>query len=411
MKPYYTQFSAPKTTYTGRVYGVAPDYVPRMYVAVSQQPTVSVVRSLTCADQTSNGDRKKPKPQTYLAVRENKLQGAVWTTYPGSSNFDNVIGPFPYSLYGQSPNVGNDPNVYNEALGKLYEKVRGSVDLTTDLFQWRQTAGMVSGAKKVLAKTRDAILTTRKLERLLQSSHFRDRRRGRNWNAAFERRYRDDISKKIADVHLQWQYGVKPTMYTVYGLIDEFRNQPENWLVLESRAKSTVTTRRNDGNLTGLGVDSVRIYTRTKRVEIKCRFALAPSHLDNISRISSLNPASVLWELMPYSFVVDWVYDVGSYLRNVESALLYGSSFLDGYVTYTNREVGNVSVEGTYDGGYWGKTTVSLKGDYQHTYKQRSVLGVAPFPKAPRLNANLGSGQLLNGAALLRQLIRGNLLR
>ena len=52
-----------------------------------------------------------------------------------------------------------------------------------------------------------------------------------------------------------------------------------------------------------------------------------------VSTYTSMNPASIKWELVPYSFVVDWFYDIGSYLRGCETSTIYSSVFKAGWTS------------------------------------------------------------------------------
>jgi len=347
----------------------------------------------------------RPNNQTYRVERYNRQRGSHVRSANDGSGVFTYLGQFAWMPYGSTPDVSVSAAVYNDCLSKLYEQVRGELDLSVDFIQWRQTTKMGSDAMTVLRKTRDAILSARKIERLIASSHRRDRESGYRWQRAYERRYRSDLSKKLADNWLQWQYGVKPLMNSIYGVVETFQKPQEPRVRIRARSKQLTTGTRNAGNLSGSGIDTKVHYVTSKRCEIVCEMAFAPHVIDDLARFSSLNPASLVWEMIPYSFVIDWVYDVGSYLRNVESALLYTNNFVSGRVTHTCRETGNAITKGVKNDGVW-TTTVSSQGDYEVTYKQRAVLTSIPFPRAPRFEPKLGWQRLVSGAALLRQFIR-----
>jgi hypothetical protein len=126
----------------------------------------------------------------------------------------------------------------------------------------------------------------------------------------------------------------------------------------------------------------------------------------DISRWTSLNPYSIAWELMPYSFVVDWVYDVGGFLRNLETYFVNDFKFQNGYRSNlaafqgSFRDLYSFTDHQIYPGG-----TDFFYGSCEGIRFQRSVLNSYPCPQLPRLQANLGSSRLLNGAALLAQFL------
>ena len=133
------------------------------------------------------------------------------------------------------------------------------------------------------------------------------------------------------------------------------------------------------------------------------------SYLD-YGRWTSLNPINIAWELIPYSFVVDWFLNIGGYLRNAETALLYGAVFRGGYVSASSKLEGPLEFLQSYTSGfpplpYSKEYLTSAHGYAKLTGFNRSILGSYPFPTPPSFKANLGSGQLLNAAALLGALI------
>jgi hypothetical protein len=137
-------------------------------------------------------------------------------------------------------------------------------------------------------------------------------------------------------------------------------------------------------------------------------FRIPESRLLEFAGYTSLNPASIGWELLPWSFVADWVVDVGGYLRNLENAWLYGSAFAGGYSTETilARTFGKFS----YSYGSSGSLIVcEADGGYQeYIYKRRQVLTGIPIPRVPRVDIQLGAQRLLASAALLSQFLKPN---
>lgn len=365
-------------------------------------------KTLNATDQVKNKDRKRPKAQSYTRQSVTKMWGNTYVGHTDSAIVDlNQTGAHNWTPVGGVVNTFPDTSLYNTCLDRLYGQVRGELDLSIDLLQRKQTQQMITGGMRVLEKTRDAILKTRSIRGLIESSLKRDRYRGYNRQRRVEERAkRRQWSKDLADIHLQWTYGVKPTIESVYGLVEEFNTPQKSFLNVKARAKRV---ERVDftSPYTPWGADfpmQVR-GQNSKRYLISVDLALVPSVVDDLARFSSLNPASIIWETIPYSFVIDWVYDLGGYLRNLESALLYCSSFVSGYSTFTALE----QCESTVSKGITAGTTVrmaNLRGGYRYSRKVRTVLTGIPFPRPPRFEPKLGWRRLVNGAALARQLIR-----
>jgi hypothetical protein len=298
--------------------------------------------------------------------------------YVGTSNGITGVGFTGTTSIPPGLDTSFSNRAYNECLERLYDKIRGNLDLSIDLLQHRQTAATVSRASKILksfgAEIVPMILNPRKAS---------------------------------ADVWLEWTYGIKPTMSSIYDTLMLF--QQGNPL-----GDFQVVVRANDRRWESeswVGVGDTYIPTRcnyysSKRCKIGLNLRINPSILGNFAGVTSLNPISIAWELVPYSFVLDWVYNVGGYLRSFESAFLYRSAFRNGYVTQTFKASGETYTTGSYSdkGGIW--KSIATNGQFSHIKMQRTVLNSMPLPRPPSLKLDLGSGRILNAVALLQQLIR-----
>jgi hypothetical protein len=269
-----------------------------------------------------------------------------------------------------------DGSTYNRAVGKLYEKLRGDLDISVDLAESHKTKSMMQDTFKAM---KNMSLTLHKMRR----SNPRD------WG----------------NLWLEFTYGWKPLASTIYGAGHRLLVQP----TLESRIKVSVSqtdrytqTTLFPGTFYAVGDKLYFSAIHSSRCRFVVYYGLANNRLDSLAGYTSLNPVSIAWELIPYSFVVDWFLNFGGYLRNFESALLYGSSFVSGYMTQTQLSqfsgfdqggstVGNVS--------YY----VNLQGNQVLAYKKRTVLNSTPYPRTPRLEARLGASRLISAASLLGQ--------
>jgi hypothetical protein len=213
--------------------------------------------------------------------------------------------------------------------------------------------------------------------------------------------------KGLANGWLEYTYGVKPLVGSIFGLADERIRFVLNKLD-RFKGRSRVYQRpKFVGFNTIDGVSNTPIDgTFHKAAVTYCVDMTVPDF--DLARFSSLNPYSIAWELMPYSFVADWFLDIGGYLRNLETALLYRNRFRDGYVTYITaaeldiRQVlkgsdlpsGLTSYEATYT------------GHIKSRYIQRDILPGYPLPQVPSLKVDLGASRLLSGASLLAGILK-----
>jgi hypothetical protein len=118
------------------------------------------------------------------------------------------------------------------------------------------------------------------------------------------------------------------------------------------------------------------------------------------------NPASVIWEKLPWSFVVDWFLPVGTFLNNLDYAS--GLEFHRGWIstklvssanaTIADGKADSSGVHQNYTGG-----SDSIHGE---SY-EREVLGSFPAVPLPRLKNPLSLTHVANALSLLATAFRG----
>lgn len=386
MKAYVTQFFAPYRV-TGNQ---GNNYV---------QSRVIGERSL--GDVVSRrGDYKTPNPHGYSTSRSWGLQGTVLDF--SSQYYTSRTGAQPYvfnwKIYDESFDVG----IYNEALADVYEKLRGSVDLSIDAFQWRIIKQMVSLRRRIIDlignHAKRILPVSNRVEkavRLLDRANPRSRR---------ARRLRKEIRRGVetlARARLEFVYGWKPSYDTFRELAKgALRTGEAGMISCDGKAKSVRTYSAEQFSIDPK-IPLRFTITVSQRVRIKTWFNPRPGVLDQLAQLSSLNPISVAYELIPYSFVLDWAVNISGYLRTMESAFVYRNDFVTGFVTRTRRLTVSARMDGINRTGSSSGTQYSLGGEAVKTVFNRSGLAAAPFPTYPRLKLKLTESRSLNALALV----------
>lgn len=340
------------------------------------------VASFDVASGTPNpGNHKDPTNWSYDILDMIHWKGSFFWTY--SYQGDHTI-----EWRGPQPSGGNNysdfltpswdrSNVYNAALSRLNEKIRGGLDISIALAEAKTTARMVRALGNVIAHARKF--------RSLGST------------------------KDLANGWLQWQYGWKPLCSDVFKVADESIRIVLNKLQ-SVRAGATYPIRVSDKAIRWIVEGGYDIpINRDGSGKQSCRFSVSyyPKEFE-IARWTSLNPVSIAWELTPYSFVIDWFVDVGSYLRNLESALLYNNVFNSGYVSELFAYDGTETViePNRYTVGIYNRFYTGTSRRRRERKFRRNKLLSYPLPRAPSISADLSSARLLSAAALLRQLLK-----
>lgn len=305
----------------------------------------------------------------------------VWSSVgprEGFSSWGSISDACPWA-----PSESRPAWLYNSALERLYEQLRGSLDLSIALGEAGTTARMIQSYTRW-----DRFVASLPRVRRKEDLYF-------------------FFPKLIGNSYLQWTYGWKPLISDVYNALDEAVHVTLSKLYV----KASATEKYDNTFARAFPFDDNPIgrYARKggQTVRFKCMFAVPDSRF-SLERWTSLNPVTIAWELMPYSFVVDWFLDVGSALRSLESALLYRTYFRGGYQTWlqwydtavTFDRYRAVNSFGTW---YTYKYTSGMIAYERYRRFQRFVLSVSPRPRVPAFHVDLGWRRLLSSAALLGQ--------
>lgn len=358
---------------------------------------------------SSKGDYKNPTAHSYTTYRGKAWTGAQYA-YFGESNrsFQLTRGALGISFADRLPSgfSAEDSLAYNKAVDSMVEKIRGTMDLSVDLIQWRQAKQMLSlysrGKSGLVSSVNNAFTSIALFEK--KAAQKRQRMvRGRltRFNTRdYERWYLRNARKlalQLAQRRLEYVYGIKPLCSTIVSISELIAN-PEKGGMVRLRTRGRVVKR------TSLKIYSAGASFAPEVHDLKtnhfCTINVimdpTPRVISNLSKISSLNPLSIAWEALPFSFVVDWFVGVGNWLRGVETAFLHGAAFRSGYVT--RGWVGHDDMAFNDN----SKTLIRQAQAYaRRSQVSRTLLFALPIPRIPPFQMNLGSSQALNGLALL----------
>lgn len=198
---------------------------------------------------------------------------------------------------------------------------------------------------------------------------------------------------------LELQYGWKPLLSDVYGACDALsKRHKSDWRITAKSSASQTETRLKTWRLGEAGYGAVTVE---RRAFVRIDALPYNEALISLASLGVLNPLMVGWELVPFSFVVDWFLPVGNYLDGLDAMLGYDAA--NTYTSQTNfakakwEERGRVYTEADwlYQNNYLG---------YKRVVKMtRSVTNGVPLAKPPWVKNPVSLGHMANGLALLSQ--------
>lgn len=264
--------------------------------------------------------------------------------------------------------------VSNKALAKLVSDAQdeASASLGETLGQWSQSEEMIVARLRQLAdlakgiRRRDPFLVGRALSISPNRKVVKTVK---------------DRSKAFGEVWLEFHFGWVPLIQDIFNACEALSRDPSRKEV-EGRASAS------DYYVTKNFLDLSQ-QTNSARIQIGRRHS-AKVHVVNpnvalAAALGLVNPASVAWDLVPFSFVVDWFVDVGGYIGGLDGLL--GCAIEEPYSTELRRGSGvkdvksRVSVNVPFEQNSWvGSTGVRLT----------RTLGLPPyhfiFPTFPRFS-------------------------
>lgn len=327
---------------------------------------------------------------------------------PTTSYYQTGNGSPVYVYNGAYPITNDDIVSGLSSMITLTDLEETSSDLTNAAIV--KALGKVADAKTNIAvtlaeasKTSDLILdTARRIDRA-----YRALRRGHFSEVA---RLLHISPGTVHKTWLEYKYGWMPLLHDVRNSAEFFAQQVvgrkprfkvtarEKW----TQSKNRVTPFTAWGSLVSNDANYTEFITSSNEVTCKIWCEIENPALSQLQQLGVTNPALVAWELVPYSFVFDWFYQVGS--------LLEASTALHG-VTVRRAVISNV-VTHAYSylcpatSRYQGET-VYVNGTYERQATNRHYARASFSPDTTSIWPPKGKGinniqKMLTSLALLK---------
>lgn len=264
----------------------------------------------------------------------------------------------------------------DEAASRFYEMLANASTSLPQIFAERgQTFNMLASSMKRL------------------SDWYRSFRRGRNPFTG-----RSCNGNNAADLWLEYTYGWVPTVSDVYGLMDLKNLTPPSPLLKVKKdgyLKKDLYTTHKLHPWEGTTLEYRREYVVNGRVTIRAIVEVSDPSIAFANSLGLLNPAALAWELLPYSFVVDWFLPIGTWLNN--QTALWGLSLTQQSTTKTQRVVGS------YQPRSYGPNIAAVEQNdpWFEIYKDRTL--TIPSVPLPRLKNPFSPSHAISALALLKQ--------
>lgn len=289
------------------------------------------------------------------------------------------------NIFAVTPAISLETRATLEALSDLKDQ---KVDLATNIATANQTAQMVADVANLIAKARRA---WRKKDFRLAADLLRISRRG---------------ARQLPQDWLAYQYGVKPFLSDVHGameaLYESANKNPDNWMACgKGRASDSLYKESKFLGEPGQLDSLIGISSGHQSVFVRIDAGPTNAMLAAAASLGLTNPAQVAWELVPFSFVIDWFLPLGDYFSTLDATFglqCYGVS-TSRRVEWRTEIIGGPPPPETQNNVGW--TGAYKPGRARRIYLQRSVSH--DFPTAVPLywKNPFSFGHLANSLSLL----------
>lgn len=227
------------------------------------------------------------------------------------------------------------------------------------------------------------------------------------------RRARSRGSDSNSSLWLEYQYGWMPLLYDAHDAAQTLAEIPNTYLSVNSMRKLKASVQGSSvRKFTGVWGDgsifvnySGQLLT-TDQVRAEVEFYVSDPTAYTLASMGLVNPGSLAWELLPFSFVADWFLPIGSYIETLDAGIgCTVTKFTQSRKSTTlfSMEEATSPLFRSVDGSV---TLTSLD-------VERQVLPDLPavVPTTLSIRPKLGASRLTSAAALMRELTRSKINR
>lgn len=194
----------------------------------------------------------------------------------------------------------------NSVYSKFADKVKGaSAMVAVNVAERNQALGMIESRAKQLLRFCNA----------LRRRHFKEAAALLGMKA---KPFRKSLKNDFAGQFLEYHFGWEPLIADIHGAIDILQGSvPDKHVLARGKREYSRFYSRVD---TGQRINILDVLANAQ-ASASCRVVVTNPSLHQADQAGLVNPAAVAWELVPFSFVVDWFIPVGTFLNSMTDFL------------------------------------------------------------------------------------------
>jgi hypothetical protein len=222
---------------------------------------------------------------------------------------------------------GLKANAYNQAYSRLINGVPDSKDprdggLKADTAELGAALGERKKSLEMIASRSIQLLT---FARRLRKLDFKGATRALGLPVSKTPKGLRADKKKFADNYLEYSFGWAPLMSDIGSAVDVLQKGVPP-VTIRGRGKNRTKGTQHDPS-----IGKVAYWSAEYRVQLMCQVRVNNPNLFLANQLGFVNPASIAWELVPFSFVVDYFINVNDFLSSFTD--LWGVELINPFET------------------------------------------------------------------------------
>lgn len=389
-------FSSPPVTNvsmrvtTRRNGGNTPGYNSRQTGAPPLKPTMFSFYHAIDVSQAGHVTIKSLSPPTTYDYVSASSSG----TFGSTSNIPSFRGP-------DSGEIGD---CSAKASNKLLNGVKNQVFNAAQAFAERKRTANLIGTTAIRIASAIRHLRKGDFAGAANAVGVEPRKRAHSrFRKAYARRQGEAVSRGW----LELQYGWKPLLNDIYGSAKTLAETDVQiaYKTMTRKEVLTIDLGHHVSTTSGKLKTSSHTSGQCKLTVTYSVMYCTPDPTQSLpAQLGLTNPLLIAWELMPFSFVVDWFLPLGQAISNLDATR--GAEFYSGYKTvYWEASAVKVATENGVD-SYNRTASTLLTSNTKAIFVERTALSGFPTPSMPRFKNPATFLHAANGLALLTQLFR-----
>ena len=305
----------------------------------TQSPPDLAGNRMTWVKQTKTWFRQKKPFDLPLEYHYDRRSISAW--HEKTLGCQTGVSPWALDYTAVVP-AALDANLYNKAYNRFKDKMGAHVELGIDAAEGRQSMDMIKNRLLQLAKftfalsrgrvgaAAEALGVTTPRSILQKTQAFKREAKALKNKASAKKGWktpsresllipRRETMKSFANLYLEFHFGWSPLVKDIYDAM-EVLSKPFSPKPVHASARqvivSTFSQQPYFNSYTNSYDYQVAKRVTSQKVKIGADMRVTNPNLALNNQLGIVNPATVAWEIVPFSFVLDWFVNVGDFLSS-----------------------------------------------------------------------------------------------